>query len=67
MLADPTPPRIPEPGTWGVVEAGYAGRIERARGGSCHDGRRSSVTPGRYRINGTNLTDPVLIRDGIDS
>lgn len=56
------PPRIPEPGTWGVVEAG-----------SNHPGRTEWVRhPNGRWVNGegitrawASLTDPVRIRPGI--
>ena len=63
------PPRIPEPGLWGVVEAGWDSRGEaglpraewmRVQGNLWHS------TIAGVSVAWSDLVDPVLIRDGIE-
>jgi hypothetical protein len=60
------PTRIPEPGRWGVVEAGIAGGVQR-----WHYVRRADDGYW-YTLRGAQrrwdeLIDPVLIREGVES
>lgn len=64
-FADPTPPRMDEPGTWGVVEASAKGNPRR---------RYWTKTPNAawWSVNGTStatwneLIDPAPVRDGVE-
>lgn len=61
------PPRIPEPGLWGVVEAGDEGLKRRTwvRVPENTAGNNWTSTDGWARV-WDELIDPVLVRDGIE-
>ena len=65
--AQTKPPRIPEPGLWGVVEAKYGDTPVRTFVRE-RDGWSSLTNPGRAGVmcDWDRLVDPVLIRDGIE-
>ena len=61
--AQTTPPRIPEPGLWGVVEAGHA--LVPTRRWVHHEEDRWIADEGTVTY-WPDLIDPVLVRDGIE-
>jgi hypothetical protein len=62
--AQAKPPRIPEPGLWGVVEAGTDGLP--VRRWVHHEEDRWVCDTGERR-NWEALADPTLIREGVES
>lgn len=68
-FASPTPPRIDEPGTWGVVEASCVHSEERRKWARHDDGNWYPMGPvGREAglpDDWESLKSPVLIREGV--
>jgi len=62
--AQTKPPRIPEPGLWGVVDAG-AGRIPVRRW--VHHEEDWWVADTGDRVMWGDLEDPILVREGVQS
>jgi len=67
--AQAKPPRIPEPGLWGVVKAstqegGYVRRWVRDGG---HENAEWVAIEATMRREWDDLIDPVLIREGVES
>lgn len=65
--AQTKPPRIPEPGLWGVVEAVLRGDEKRARLHYVRTDFRTWTCVGGARRSWSELIDPVLVRDGIEA
>jgi len=70
--AQTRPPRIPEPGLWGVVEAGMTDLTARefvrvSRHMNCLDWKPVYATPDEYGgcVDWDELIDPTLIREGL--
>jgi len=70
--AQTKPPRIPEPGLWGVVEAGSTELPDKPRRMYIHTGADikwswiATDSDETNRWTWDNLADPTLIRDGIE-
>ena len=64
-FATPTPPRIDEPGTWGVVEASCIHTANRFQWVHDPDGYWHQIGGPNAPDDWDSLVDPVLIREGI--
>lgn len=72
-LANPTPPRIDEPGVWGVVEAACVHQDERIKWVRHEDGNwwpaeeyvRATTSRRRMPDDWDSLIDPELVREGV--
>jgi len=67
IKAQTKPPRIPEPGLWGVVEAGVVELPHVVRGPFVHVDDTVWSSRGGACFQWDDLIDPVLVREGVGS